>query len=414
MNHRHIQTILAAIIIALSAYTAEAGEAAGGEAPEKPAGQLSGLESFARRLGFGSKADSEITPIPTREDVCTRMKSCIECVVDTIIVTGNTHTDRKTIIREMATRQGGKLDAGLIYRDDSYLRGLGFFSSVDIRASKTSDGRCQVMVRVEERPGLFMKYPWPVVEYDVDTGISYGFRWRVKNFRGLGEDLYFRYKERPEEQRSGNFRWMTPYIGDLRLRFQFELFSFYMIEEPEYEDFLKKNNGGRVMLGLPLTPGRLRQLWFVPEFSIEERVSRMTLEGNAPAPSDLFYRQTIAAYGYSLIYDSRDNMIAPMRGIYSGVSMRFFDTTRGHEQKYSFHSLTADFYLPAGESTSIIAGLDFTGREGDIPDFYRLRLGGENGLRGYYNADLSGRYKIVSSLQIRKRVYGPNVFNLPL
>ena len=104
-------------------------------------------------------------------------------IVDEIIVKGNTHTRRWTIIREMATKEGEHLDEHVLYRDHSYLRGLGFFSEVNITIDETEAGHCDLIVEVSERPNLFMKYPMPLLNYDMTRGVSYGVRWKVRNFQ---------------------------------------------------------------------------------------------------------------------------------------------------------------------------------------------------------------------------------------
>ncbi|HER44180.1 MAG TPA: hypothetical protein ENO08_06950, partial [Candidatus Eisenbacteria bacterium] len=84
-----------------------------------------------------------------------RLKPYAGQTIDTIVVSGNDRTRRQTIVREMATRQGAPLAPELVKRDAAYLRGMGFFSDVDISASSTTPGSCRVDVLIVERPGLF-------------------------------------------------------------------------------------------------------------------------------------------------------------------------------------------------------------------------------------------------------------------
>jgi outer membrane protein assembly factor BamA len=396
--------------------TTESAQAPSSETDHGPipdARQPSALESLARKFGFRSKKAIDCTPPPSRDEIDKRMQPMKGCIIDTIIVTGNRYTNRITIIREMATTRGEELDEDLIYRDDTYLRGLGFFSSVNITAENTEVGECQVIVQVDERPGLFMKYPWPVVDYDLDSGIRYGFRWRIRNFRGAGEDLLMSFKERPEKERGGGISWSAPWVGDFRLKLNINAFSYFRIEKPEVDDFIKESNGAMVSVGLPLTRSLIHQLWFVPEIMIEERISRLTLPENISDPEGIFFRQSYLAYGFSLIYDSRDNVIAPMDGIYSYINMKHYDAIHGHDQNYTFYNFIMNLYQPVGSAGSVIASLSAVDREGELPSFYRMRLGGKSDLRGFHSDSINGLYKVTATLQLRKRIYGPIVWNVP-
>ncbi|MBU8920384.1 MAG: BamA/TamA family outer membrane protein [Bacteroidales bacterium] len=374
----------------------------------------SALESLARKFGFRSKKAVDCTPVPSRDEICRRVQSMKGCIIDTILVTGNKCTNRITIIREMATTQGEELNEALIYRDDTYLRGLGFFSSVNITAEHTEDGECRVIVHVDERPGLFMKYPWPVIDYDLDSGIRYGFRWRIRNFRGAGENLLLSFKEKHEKERGGGISWSAPWVGEFRLRLNINAFSYFRIEKPEEDDFIKESNGAMVSVGLPLTKSLIHQWWFIPEIMIEERLSRLTLPGNLTDPGGVFFRQSYLAYGFSLLYDSRDNVIAPMDGIYSFINMKHYDTIHGHKQHYTLYNFIMNLYQPVGRAGSIIASLSAVDREGELPSFFRMRLGGKNDLRGFHSDLISGLYKVTATMQLRKKIYGPIVWNIPL
>lgn len=175
MNLKLIPNITLAAILVLLPLTSEssgqtAGAGAKGGKGNSPAGKSnapSALESFARRFGFGSADDVAIAPVMTVEEIVLMISPFRGAIIDTIITTGNNHTNRKTIVREMASQQGARLSGERVARDESYLRGLGYFSSVTVRAEETAEGRCRIRVVVDERPGLFMKYPFPVLDYSI-------------------------------------------------------------------------------------------------------------------------------------------------------------------------------------------------------------------------------------------------------
>jgi len=334
-------------------------------------------------------------------------------LVDTIIVVGNSTTKRITIVREMSIKKGERLERKKIRRDSSYLKGLGFFSDVEIEAARTQPGRCSVTVRIEERPGLFLRYPYPVLNYDIDKGLSYGFKWKYRNFRGLGEELSLSFTKRRDKQHSGSLSWFMPWIGSHRLRFSSSLFEYRKLEEPEYDDFIKERLGGRIWFGVPLTRGLLKQIWVAASVSYEDRWSRLSLGNGCRNGCGEMYNQRFISTEFSLIYDSRDNTICPFMGAFNAFKVTRERSIYGLDQQYSFFSLINHFYIPTGDAGSLIIAVDGFARDGDLPYFFEMGLGGNNDLRGFYDSDLRGKVKILNTIQWRYQFFGPKIYRIP-
>lgn len=348
-----------------------------------------------------------------RETAGRKLNPFYGCMVDTVVVTGNARTKRVTIVREMATKQGGRLDEELIYRDSAYLRGLGFFSDVEISAGRTDPGRCRVLVKVTERPGLFMKYPYPVVNYDLEDGLSYGFRWKVKNFRGFGEELGFSALKRRDREHGGDASWNIPWVKGRRLRLNFKLFTYRRLEEPQKDDFIKERNGTMLSVGLPLSRSLVRQIWFNASFSFEGRHSRLPEKAGSEGEIGRLYRQNMLSVGFALLYDSRDNRLTAGKGLISMFSVKRVTSVYGLDQDYIFYRLANYVYIPVGWMGTLILAVDGDVREGDLPSFFEMGLGGFSDLRGYDIGDERGAVKVLGTVQLRKRLFGPHVFNIP-
>lgn len=332
-------------------------------------------------------------------------------VVDTIIISGNVRTRRETIVREMATKQDEPLEKDLIRRDASYLRGLGFFSQVDIAAEKATPGNCKILVEVAERPGLFMKYPYPIVNYDLDKGVSYGFKWRVKNFRGVGERFSLSFLKRREREHGGDISWVIPWLAGRRIRFYSRLFMYKRLDEPGSDDYIKENYGGIVAVSLPFSRSLVRQVWLSSSIAFERRSSRLSI--NEYSPLGILYSQNFLSVGLSFEFDSRDNRISPRTGVQSSLSLRRYMSVRGLDQDYILYRLSSNFYVPAGKAGSFILSISGDIREGDLPSLFDMGLGGTSDLRGFEDEDLRGKVKILTTVQWRRRFFGPNVFDLP-
>jgi outer membrane protein assembly factor BamA len=264
---------------------------------------------------------------------------------------------------------------------------------------------------VAERPRLFMKYPYPVVNYDIDDGISYGFRWRIRNFRGYGEELSISALKRRDREHSGNIRWRIPWMMGRRLQFDVGVFNFRRLDEPLYEDYIKEWNRGQVFIGIPLRKSLVHQLWATTVCSFEARDARLSIE-NSDGPGTL-YHQNFISVGFGLQYDSRDNWLAARRGFLWRFSARRYTSVYGPEQRYIFYFIQNHLHLPIGDNGSLILTLDGDIREGDLPDFFEMELGGVQNLRGFTKDIPKGRAKLIGTIQLRRRLFGPHVFNIP-
>jgi len=404
---------IASILVLIGASAWSGSHAGGvGDAPEPGSEQSRSKSSPSRKwaLSSGSLPAADIDAEWHR--MAERLKPYFGHIVDTIVVSGNDRTRRQTIVREMATKQRGVLEAELVRRDASFLRGMAFFSDVDISAVQTAPGRCRVDVFIVERPGLFMKYPYPVVNYDFEDGVSYGLRWRIKNFRGRGEELRIHALKRRDKEHGGSVSWKVPWLTERRLQLNSSLFTYRRLEEPESDDFIKERNGMSANFSFPLSSSLVRQLWLGTILSFEARSSRLTFARDGFLTYDL-YRQNLLATGLELIYDSRDNRISAWNGIYGRLRAIRFTSVRGLEQSYIFYFAASYFYIPVGSLGTLILALEGDVREGDLPSFFEMGIGGTNDLRGYPENDRKGRAKVMGTLQFRRPVYGPRVFDIP-
>jgi outer membrane protein assembly factor BamA len=383
-----------------------------GGASEPGSEQSQPKSTSTRKWAFSSGSPSAADIDAEWHRMVERLEPYFGHIVDTVVVYGNDRTKRQTIVREMATKQGDVLESELVRRDASYLRGMGFFSDVDISATRTAPGRCRVDVNIVERPGLFMKYPYPVVNYDFEDGLSYGLRWRIKNFRGMGEELRIHALKRRDKEHGASVSWRVPWFTGRRLQMSSSLFTYRRLQEPESDDFIKDRNGISAYFGFPLSSSLVRQLWLGTTLSFEARSSRLTCVRDGFLTQDL-YRQNLLATGLELIYDSRDNRVSAWKGMYTRLRAIRFTSVRGLEQFYIFYYAANYFYIPVGSLGTLILALEGDVREGDLPTFFEMGIGGTYDLRGFPDNDRKGRAKVMGTLQFRRPIYGPRLFDIP-
>jgi len=331
-------------------------------------------------------------------------------VIDSIIVRGNKATKSYVITREMATREGEELEREKLLRDYSYLKWMGIFSDVDFKVEDSGNNHCILIVNVVERPNLFMKYPYPVVNYDFKKGLSYGFNWKVKNFRGVGEEIGFSVLKRREIEEGAGLYWIMPWFVGKRIRFSTSINAYRRVEKPIGIEYIKSRYYTQFSFGLPLSRSLMRQLWLGMRLSIEERESVQRERDDLELKC---YKQDFLLTGFSIYYDSRDNYVSPWRGTLISFDADFYNSFRGLRQSYTFYSFKHDLFVPVTRGISIISAFDLHVRDGDVAEFFRMGLGGSTDLRGYVNGNLEGDTKLLHTFQVKAHVFGPVIIPLP-
>lgn len=366
-----------------------------------------GADAAGLRSVLGSDADVDAS--------CGTLEPFYGCFIDSIIVSGNTHTKARAILREMATKPGMCLESKLIRRDAGFLRGLGYFASVEIRAEQARPEHCRVVVQVVERPGIFMRWPYPVLNYDFEKGVSYGATWKVKNFRGEAEDLAVSAVMRRDKEHSAGIGWSEPWLFGRRVRFRADAGWYRRIEDPSDTDqeFIKEIRSGGIGVGIPLSRSVVRQLWLKGALSFEGRESRQLVLDPSDGVAPRYLRQNFLSLGAELDYDSRSDRMSPFEGTVLRARARRYTSVHGPEQHYILYGASSFFYLPVGFERSFILALRGDIREGSVPSFYDMRLGGVRDVRGFSDDDFLGRVKLVGTLQYRMRLLSPRVLRLP-
>ena len=126
---------------------------------------------------------------------------------------------------------------------------------------------------------------------------------------------------------------------------------------------------------------------------------------NGLDPATLFHSQKYLGGKYTLVVDTRDNAIMPMRGIY-------WQTTGRHlaglnDEAYNFTQLNSDFTFHVGliRKTLIFSNRIGGGHNFGDFEFYQAQyLGGEEHLRGYRKYRFAGRSKLFNNAELRLRV----------
>jgi len=108
----------------------------------------------------------------------------------------------------------------------------------------------------------------------------------------------------------------------------------------------------------------------------------------------------------AMIYDSRDNLLNPKKGLYIELTHGFYKKPLGSTQNFELSRFDLRYYIkPFKNSTSVLAfQLIAHFSHGDTP-FHELgRLGGDEMMRGYFEGRYTERNLLATQIEYRQKI----------
>ena len=257
--------------------------------------------------------------------------------VERINVRGNDRTRDYVIRREFDMSEGDAYSKVLVNKAERRLNRLGFFKSVrtDTVPGSAPD-RVVVNVDVEEQATGEIGFG---AGYSTADGVLGDVSFSEKNFLGRGQ--YFKASAQyGQYQRGYQFSFTEPYFLGYRISAGFDVYQKQYLES-SYRNYSEKNTGGTIRFGLPIT----ENLTFGVSYTINQQEIGIAasqhdgdfLNGEASlaylrfvcptypgiACADYSRRRLTSIPGYSLVYNTLDNMQLPHDGIYAKFSQEF-------------------------------------------------------------------------------------------
>jgi outer membrane protein assembly factor BamA len=157
--------------------------------------------------------------------------------------------------------------------------------------------------------------------------------------------------------------------------------------------------------------GRIRLLPHVylgPSVLYQWTRVRDSVEGGLLTPAiDGTEGGTTTGLGAGLVFDSRDNQLAPLRGGYAMLRARWHDGAIGSDFDYLRYELDVRGFLTVvGEQVLALQAIA-TGSTGTPPFFDLAKLGGANVFRGSYEGRFRDRQRVVAQAEYRMPMWGP-------
>ena len=112
--------------------------------------------------------------------------------------------------------------------------------------------------------------------------------------------------------------------------------------------------------------------------------------------------------GVSLVYDNRDNLTNPHRGIYLNINQMFRPGFMGNEYAFSTTAFRFDAYQQLGKGTVLAEDIGANLNFGNPSWGMMAELGGTHSMRGYYEGRYRDKHSLEATVELRQHVWKRN------
>lgn len=112
--------------------------------------------------------------------------------------------------------------------------------------------------------------------------------------------------------------------------------------------------------------------------------------------------------GVSLVYDNRDNLTNPHRGIYLNINQMFRPRFMGNDYAFSTTAFRFDAYQRLGKGTVLAEDIRANLNFGNPSWGMMAELGGTHSMRGYYEGRYRDKHSLEATIELRQHVWKRN------
>jgi len=344
------------------------------------------LINFYKSQGFQDVTlEADLLRGPGSKDVTVRylIEEGPQHRVEALAVEGNRRTTDSFILREMGIKSGDPVSLQSLSQAQRNLYDSGLFRAVDVRstaASSEADAeKRRIIARVEEKPFMGLNYG---LRYNSEDKWEGSGQVDINGLLGGGRRVLLTYLQNAREK-DLRFSLDSPYLFGMKLnslvslmRRREERFSFVTDETG-----FSVQNGHRLSRGLILT--YLYRL---------NKIHTYELVPSGPFPFDI--RILLSELSSQLVWDSRDDKLDPLRGIYSSLSLTYSPEALGSDLTYyrvfSQFSFYQRLFPGATWASNLRFGLSNAFDQVLIPS-KRFFAGGGNSVRGFRQDQIGPR-----------------------
>lgn len=112
--------------------------------------------------------------------------------------------------------------------------------------------------------------------------------------------------------------------------------------------------------------------------------------------------------GVSLVYDNRDNLTNPHRGIFLNINQMFRPGFMGNDYAFSTTAFRFDAYQRLGKGTVLAEDIGASLNFGNPSWGMMAELGGTHSMRGYYEGRYRDKHSLEATVELRQHVWKRN------
>jgi outer membrane protein insertion porin family len=326
-------------------------------------------------------------------------------VIDTVTVSGNAKTTSVALLREMESRAGTRLGKTQLARDHRYLSDMSSVATVGVDVYPTGEGHCGINLKVTERPVVFLKLVYPVVEYDFNNErFRFGLRVNDRNFRGRLESFSLAYTRNSVGDDHAGVGWTTDWIGWRHIGMGAWV-SYFSRGNEGTELTIVEQTRVSTALSLPLTDSRIAFARLIGGLMFAD--NRLAEGGQS------FQDETLISPSLGFALDTRDSPLRPTSGGLFFIDLQTSRVVSGTGSTYYLLRNDIRLFRAVLPKTVLAANSNLSYQFGKFPEYIRFGMGGAGTLRGYADGVFEGNHRWIQSLECRVTPFPTWVFSVP-
>jgi outer membrane protein insertion porin family len=330
-----------------------------------------------------------------------------EGVIESVKITGNTHTKTYAIRRYIRTREGETYNAQKVARDVGRLNSLGWFETVRQDAEMgTEAGKVMLIVTVVERKRTGMASVGG--GYSSVQGLVGLIDLTKSNVGGNGQQVSIRGEF--GGRTSYELGYQHPWVMTPETRLSTGIYDRLILREAFITDdegqhsilYDERRNGGNLTLGRPLSDSTQVFLGVrsddisISDLSPEEEA---LLKGGEPDLPAAFQPRDVRSVTLAAVNDTRSDLYNPRQGFYQRFSAEFAGVFGGVD----FNKYVSDSrrFFPMGSRNVVAVRLLAGAVTGEAPYLERFLIGGSESLRGFRTDRFVGTHMAIVNTEYR-------------
>ncbi|WP_068082855.1 outer membrane protein assembly factor BamA [Polycladidibacter stylochi] len=283
--------------------------------------------------------------------------------VERINIRGNDRTREYVIRREFDIAEGDAYSRVLLDKAERRLRNTRYFKNVRItRQQGSAPDRVILNVDVEEQPTGEISFG---VGYSTSDGVIGDLSITEKNFLGRGQFVRAAVGGGTENQKY-EFKFVEPFFMGRRISAGFDVYR-RDYKQSSNRSYAETSTGGGVNFGLPL---REDELVLNLNYKLYQRdLTRSNVGDPTPenckkagvsfAVCDSLGKYLTSSVGFSLVYNTLDNMMSPHEGVFAKYSQDFAGV--GGDSQFTRSEVQANVYRELVPAWGLVGFTKVTG-----------------------------------------------------